>query len=349
MPRTQFIAATVSVLSLGLAGCLAPSEPDARQASISVPAGRFSDVTDTVSDLMIRWHYNPAELDTADYRAMEAHVATATAGSETPEDFARRFNAVWREHGPFSHVRIDVARSSAADTAAYLDTMQVGGGGAKLDWRDDVAILTVNTMMGADTIEQIEAAYDEIAARSARALVVDLRANDGGAFAGMPLVGHVIDKPLDAGAFVSQRWARENNRAPVAADLQGVAPWTGASLSAFWRDAQEDRLLRIRFQPMTPHFAGPVFVLVSAKTASAAEMTADALRASGRATIIGEKTPGKMLSQKMYDLPQGLQLSLPIADYYSMTMGRIEGAGISPDVTVPSEDALETAMRLIAG
>jgi len=347
MTKSRLFAAISVCLAIGAAGC--QSAPPDQAPPTQVVTGPYADVAMAASTAMRTWHYNPGELESAGYLAMEARVAELAATAASPEDFAKQFNAAWRKDGPFSHVRMEVARSSAAEMATFLDGMKVGGTGAKLSWQDDVAILTVNTMMGADTIEQIHQAYGEITTKTAKALIIDLRANDGGAFAGIPLVGHVIDKPFDAGAFVSQAWARENARPPVAADLRGVEPWTGWSLIAFWRDAQANRLTRIQFQPMAPHYTGPVYVLLSAKTASAAEMAADAFKTSGRAMLIGEKTQGQMLSQKMYDLPQGLQLSLPIADYYSVRMGRIEGVGVTPDVATPSADAMQTAMRMIAG
>jgi len=52
-----------------------------------------------------------------------------------------------------------------------------------------------------------------------------------------------------------------------------------------------------------------------------------------------------MLSQKMYDLPRGFQLSLSIADYYSATNGRFEGAGIKPDIEVDVTNAFEIALQ----
>ncbi len=331
---------------LATAGCAARPPVAPIPAEAQAPA-RWAEVTAAINATMRLRHYNPAELDTPAYQAMEAKIEELGRAAETREDFVRGFNQAWRE-GPFSHVRIDVAQSSAADTAAFLDTMRVGGSGAKLEWREDIAILTVNTMMGADTIEQIDAAYSEIIPRNARALIIDLRANDGGAFAGIPLVGHTLDKPYDAGVFVSQPWAREKRRAPNAGDIVGVTPWAGWSITAFWRDAQENRLTRIQFVPMGPTYAGPVYVLTSKRTASAAEMTADVFKGSGRATLLGETTAGAMLSQKMYDLPEGLQLSLPIADYYSLTAGRIEGAGVSPHIAVPAADALDIALARIA-
>lgn len=306
----------------------------------------FGDVPAAIQDAMRRWLFDPSLLQTPAFLATEARVAEIGRRAKTPEEFVREFNDVWRA-GPVSHVQLQVARATAAETAATLDAMRVGGRGARLEWRGEVAILSVTTMMGVDTIEQIDAAFDEIVRRPALAVIVDLRANEGGAFAGASLVGHLIAAPVDAGAFVSQKWAREMARPPVRADADG-APWTGHSLTAFWRDVQNRRLTRIQFTPLMPHYAGPVFVLVNGKTASAAEMTVDALKAADRATVIGERTAGRMLSQKMYDLPHGLQLSLPIADYYSWTRGRLEGIGVTPDVPANAAAAMDVAFDRIA-
>ena len=92
-------------------------------------------------------------------------------------------------------------------------------------------------------------------------------------------------------------------------------------------------------------FQGRVFVLTSKRTASAAELATDALKSSARAIIIGEKTAGEMLSQKIFDVPGGFQLSLPIADYYSAENGRIEGVGVKPDFEMDAAAALEFALR----
>lgn len=57
---------------------------------------------------------------------------------------------------------------------------------------------------------------------------------------------------------------------------------------------------------------------------------------------------GRMSSQKMYDVPGGLQLSLPIADYQSHHGGRIEGKGVRPDVEAEASQALSRALELAA-
>ncbi|NOX83740.1 MAG: hypothetical protein GXP06_12300 [Alphaproteobacteria bacterium] len=295
------------------------------------PPTDYVDVAAHIAKTMRANHYNPAELETPGYKQVEAAVAALAQTAGSDEAFIAGFRAIWRD-GPFSHVELNPARGTADDVAAYLDNLRIGGGGAVLTWRGDVAILTVNTMMGLDTIEEIDAAYATIADKGADSLIIDLRENGGGAFAVRPLVGHVIDQPFDAGGFVSQRWNAENHHAPTASDMKAVEPWDGWSIRAFWADVQDAPVIRVRFAPVEPIFEGPVYVLTSKRTASAAELAADAFKISGRAKIIGETTAGQMLSQKIFDVPGGFQLSLPIADYYSAENGRIEGVGVAPDI-----------------
>jgi hypothetical protein len=303
----------------------------------------YPDIAASINATLRAHLYDPAELDTAAYRRVEAEIQALAARADSDDAFIEGFRKIWQD-GPFSHVELNKARQPAADLAAYLDTMRVGGGGAQLQWQGDTAILTVNTMMGLDTIEEIEAAYLEIANREPAALIIDLRENTGGAFAVRPLVAHLLSTPAVTGAFVAQKWNAQHQRRPTEADMLAVKPWEGWSITAFWADVQENLLTSIGFAPLEPVFTGPVYVLTSARTASAAELAADALSGTGRALLIGEKTAGKMLSQKIYDIPGGFHLSLPVADYYSISNGRIEGAGIRPAIETPAEESLSTAL-----
>lgn len=289
-------------------------------------------------------HYNPSELNSAAYLEVEESLLALADKAASDDEFLTGFKEIWEE-GPFSHVTLTLARQPADDLANFLDTLRIGGGGALLTWRGDVAVLTVNTMMGQDTIEEIDAAYALINEKDASALIVDLRENGGGAFAVRPLVSHLLDTPIDAGSFVSQPWNATQKRAPNRSDIESVEAWQGWSIKTFWADVQTAPLTRIRFSPVEPHFSGPVLVLTSKTTASAAEMAADALKTAKRAVIVGETTAGEMLSQKIYDISGGFHLSVPIADYYSAVSGRIEGNGITPDIEVRSADALDVALQ----
>ena len=209
-----------------------------------------------------------------------------------------------------------------------------------------VAILKVRTMMGADTIEQIEVAYESIATEQPTALVVDLRGNSGGAFAVKPLVEHVIDEPVDAGYFLSQVWNRAHDRLPTTDEILASPPWDGWSIISFWHSVQESDILRLQFRPETPNYDGDVYVLLDSTSASATELAADAFRSSGITTIVGQATAGQMLSQSMFDVADGFIVSLPVADYYSIAHGRIEGAGVPVDVVTAPGEELDVALQL---
>ncbi len=327
-------------LTLGLLLQNALGQPEPAPKPVSFP-----ELSKAIAVTMRSNIYDPRALDTPAGRELELQVNEMAAMANEREGFIKEFNRLWSA-GPFSHVRLEVAQQPVGKLADFLDAMNVGGGGARLDWQGEVAILTVNTMMGTDTIAQITAAYREIADRKATALIIDLRNNEGGTFAVKPLVGHLLVTNLEAGVFLTQSWTRSNERPPSPGQIAQIKPWRGWSLKAFWRDAQAEGVLRVVFEPMAPRFAGRVYVLTSGRTASAAELATDALLASGAATLVGEKTAGKMLSQKPYDLPNGLQLYLPIADYHSARLGRIEGAGIVPTVRVPAGQALARALEL---
>jgi carboxyl-terminal processing protease len=241
-------------------------------------------------------------------------------------------------------VGLQKAQESAADRYARLDTLLAGDDAVTLAWKDSAAILSVNTMSGTDTIKAIDAAYREIVARKAEKLIIDLRRNGGGAFAVVPLVGHLIDKPIDAGVFVVGAWYANHQRPPGAADFASAKPWRGYSVRAFQADVLTRPLTSYRIDPMQPLFQGPVVVLTSARSISAAEIAADVLKAIGRAKIIGEKTPGIVLSSKVFDIPGGFHLRVPIADYYSLKNGRLEGFGVTPDIAVSADQALNVAL-----
>ena len=310
------------------------------------PTSHYPSVAAAINATMRAYHYDPEELDTPEYLRIESAISALGKSVTSDQQFIEGFREIW-SNGPFSHVTINEAQQSADDLADYLDTLRIGGGGASLRWQGNVAILTVNTMMGLDTIEEIDAAYLAIAERDASGLIIDLRENGGGAFAVLPLVSHLLAEPIDAGVFVSQPWTSAHEREPKKADLEAVEPWEGWSVKTFWADVQTKPVTRISFSPVEPVFHGPVYILTSKHTASAAELATDALRVAGRATIVGERTAGEMLSQTIFDIPGGFHLSLPIADYYSVANGRIEGIGIEPDIAVEAAHALDTALEIL--
>ena len=81
-------------------------------------------------------------------------------------------------------------------------------------------------------------------------------------------------------------------------------------------------------------------VLVNGSTASSSEITAAALKEYGKATIVGTKTYGKGVVQKMINLASGTMLKVTVAEWLTPKGNSINNEGVTPDVEVniTSED-----------
>lgn len=305
----------------------------------------FTQLVEVINKVMFEHHYNINELQGNEYQSVLDSMRALGKISTSKQEFIIGFKNIWKS-GPFSHVVLQPSNRTAEQMAMYLDNMDVGESGAQLSFQNEVAVLTVNTMMGQDTIKRIRSFYQTVAQSNAKALIIDLRSNGGGAFAIRPLVSHLINKPLNAGYFLAQKWSSQHTRLPTKQELTKLEPWSGWSVISFWKDVQEQALVKVQFQPVDLYIDLPVYILTSSKTASASELATEALQSSGRVTVIGERTAGQMLSQKPYDVANGMQLYVPIADYYSMNTGRLEGNPIQPNIEVHAEEAMEVALSL---
>jgi C-terminal peptidase prc len=83
----------------------------------------------------------------------------------------------------------------------------------------------------------------------------------------------------------------------------------------------------------------PMAVLINAKSASASEIVASAIKHHGRGLLLGERTYGKATVQKLMDLPgnNAYVLKITQARYYSPSGQTIQVVGVDPDVPISSE------------
>lgn len=105
-------------------------------------------------------------------------------------------------------------------------------------------------------------------------------------------------------------------------------------------------------------YQGPLAVLVGPRTASAAEVLAAFLDATGRARTIGEQTAGAATGGVDHDLPDGGELSIAEYDLRMADGTRLEGKGVTPRVLLSptlaqlrrgEDPVLDRARALIAG
>ena len=178
--------------------------------------------------------------------------------------------------------------------------------------RGEVKSQTVNTTMLDDNIgylgitefdavtpEQFKAGMEELREDGMEGLIIDLRSNPGG---NLSAVVEIANEILPAGDIV-YTLDRDGNRTDY--ESEGKTP------------------LDI-----------PLVVLVNEYSASASEILSGAIKDYGIGTLVGKKTYGKGVVQRIFSLGDGTAVKLTISTYYTPNGTDINGVGIEPDVEV---------------
>lgn len=150
---------------------------------------------------------------------------------------------------------------------------------------------------------------DTLLGQGIAALILDLRGNPGGL---LDQAVSVADLFLDEGVVVTQR--DRSGQRTVYRSITGQAAETI-----------------------------PLVVLIDSTSASASEVVAGALQDRGRAVLIGQPSFGKGSVQRVHDLPDGSQVHVTVALWFTPDETPIQGQGLTPDIlvdeqTAPSDD-----------
>lgn len=152
---------------------------------------------------------------------------------------------------------------------------------------------------------------------NADAVVFDLRDNGGGSPA---MVGYLVGHFVPEGADVYNTF---RSRGPDRYERPPAPPKTGRRLDQ------------------------PVYVLVSGRTASAAESFSYTLQSAKRATIVGEASAGGANPGGMAPVGDGFAVFVSGGSPVNpITKKNWEGSGVVPDVAVPVGQALAKAEQL---
>jgi C-terminal processing protease CtpA/Prc len=173
-------------------------------------------------------------------------------------------------------------------------------------------------------------------------LIVDLRGNTGGGIGGLRLMSYLTPGKVEVGYSLT-RERRERGYRREELTRFGRIPSRKATL--LWlaaRYAFVEKSILVVTEGLGEHrFHGRVVLLVNEHTASAGEMVSAFAEENNLATIVGTKTPGRLLSGSAYKVGHGYILGLPVAAYLTWQGRMIENNGIVPKVAIDlSRDAL---------
>lgn len=134
-------------------------------------------------------------------------------------------------------------------------------------------------------------------------LIIDLRGNTGGL--------------LDNAVFIANMFIPQ-----------------GEIVEIIYRDGQKKSILAKPNQKMLDK---PLIVLVNGSSASASEILSGALKDYNKAKLVGKKTFGKGLVQKVIPLPNKTGINVTIAKYLTPKGTDINKLGIKPDIEIGNE------------
>jgi carboxyl-terminal processing protease len=223
---------------------------------------------------------------------------------------------------------------------------------------EGIGLLKVSMFPGAvgiDLAKMFDTAFAQL--RDSTRLIVDLRGNTGGGIGGLRLMSYLTPDKKEVGYSLT-RARKEKGYSREKLPRFGRIPSRKAAL--LWlalRYGFIDKSILVVTEGIGPQkFHGRIVVLVNEHTASAGEMVAEFARENQLATIVGTKTPGRLLSGSAFKAGFGYIVGLPVAAYLTWQGSLIEGRGVEPDVAIENspeslaaglDSQLEKALDLV--
>jgi carboxyl-terminal processing protease len=196
-------------------------------------------------------------------------------------------------------------------------------------------------VIGIDVAKDIDRAIESL--DGCNRLIVDLRGNTGGGIGGLRLMSYLTPGKLEVGYSLTRK-RRERGYRREGLTRFGRVP--SHKMTLLWlaaRYALVEKSILVVTEGLGPQrFHGRVVLLVNEHTASAGEMVSGFAEENNLATIVGTKTPGRLLSGSAYKVGRGYILGLPVAAYLTWQGRMLENNGIVPKFFIElSREALK--------
>ncbi|MCS7014129.1 MAG: S41 family peptidase [Chloroherpetonaceae bacterium] len=198
-----------------------------------------------------------------------------------------REGVIKRLRGPKgTKVKVKIIRPGEKEPLYFVitrDKIPTYSVGVSMMLRDDIGYIYIDRFVQTTHDEFVEA-LKELKAKGMKKLILDLRQNPGGYLDQAIKVSDELLGGVQKIVYTKGRSAPEENAFSKPGDL-------------FEKE--------------------PLIILVNRASASASEIVAGAVQDHDRGLIVGETTFGKGLVQRPFDLPDGSQIRVTIARYYT--------------------------------
>ncbi|NOY36277.1 MAG: hypothetical protein GXO83_01730 [Chlorobi bacterium] len=102
----------------------------------------------------------------------------------------------------------------------------------------------------------------------------------------------------------------------------------------FWRYQRRNDVNEVFLNPAGEPYSGKLVILIDELSSSSSEEFAGAMKAIGRAAIIGQRTAGKVLTMEVVQLPDGGLFVYPNQQTRTSKNEVLEAVGVIPDIVV---------------
>jgi C-terminal processing protease CtpA/Prc len=212
--------------------------------------------------------------------------------------------------------------------------------------------------MGLQFAESLDSAIRDLKARGSDRLIIDLRGNIGGGLGFARLASYLCAGRIPIGYSLTPQRLRRGydkdtlTRVPMPESRLGLL----LTLSRF---AFLDKSIILLTQGLgTQTFHNRIAIVVNEFTNSAAEMVASFAAENRLATVVGQKTPGRVLGAANFKVGSGYWLRLPVMGWYTPSGVCLDGKGVSPNVEADVDplllnegvdQQLDKAMEILTG
>lgn len=249
---------------------------------------------------------------------------------------------------PFTHLTLVITQEKVdkEDDKDDKETPNTSKSIVLEEKNSSTAYLQINNF--SNSAAELEATLPQIIAHKAyKNLIIDLRDNGGGGIsAAFALAKYLVSEDLEVGYFPTNKLPYTGYQPELFKTLPELQP---KDTDEFGIELKTSPGVKLIFKkPTNPVFTGNIYVLTNGHTASTCEPIVYALKNTKKATILGEKTYGGMLAAAPFVVTGKYMLMIPIADFYTYDGVRLDKVGVTPDIAVKSEEALNKALELIS-
>ena len=162
------------------------------------------------------------------------------------------------------------------------------------------------------TAEEFKTKFEELQGKGIKSLIIDLRNNGGG----------IVDEALEIANYILDKD------------------------SVILYEVDKNNNETVEKTTDDPIINMPIVILTNENTASSSEILAGALKDHKKATIVGEKTYGKGVIQRLLTLPDGSGLKITSEKYLTPNRTEINKVGIEPDEKIELPETVTNILNV---